>query len=408
MRVLVLNSGSSSLKFALIDLSQAASTANSTNRHFPAPLSEGNAECLSSPEARLSCKINGNKESIEIPNAKHGKALETIVTVLKDKGILTRDPDAIGHRVVAGGEKFTQPTLITPEIIDEIETLTYLAPLHNPSAVLGLRIASQLYPDTPQVAVFDTAFHQTLPEHAYLYAIPKELYHEHSLRRYGAHGTSHCYVAQQAARQLGFPLESSRILTAHLGNGCSATAVLNGKSVDTSMGLTPLEGLVMGTRSGDVDPGLILFLAEQLEMTAPQISDLLNKKSGLLGISGISNDMRTLAKKATAGSSDAQLALDIFSYRAAKTLASLSVATQGIDTLVFTGGIGENNASMRASICSHLSHLGLMIDPERNACSGKHSNGIITTESSPAQAVVIPTNEEGMIASLTQSTLTQR
>jgi len=273
---------------------------------------------------------------------------------------------------------------------------------HARRGVLGIHVAQQIFPETPQVAVFDTSFHQTLPEHAYLYAIPKSLYQDHGLRRYGFHGSSHAYVSETAAKQLGYPLNNSRVISAHLGNGCSATAILNGKSVDTTMGLTPLEGLVMGTRCGDIDPGLLLFLGDQLNMTTQEVSDLLNKQSGLLGISGISNDMRELR---SSSEPTAALALEIFCYRAAKSLAALTVALGGLDTLIFTGGIGENDMHTRARILDHLNFLGLEVSTTKNEQHGSNTNGIITTDDSAATAVVIQTNEELMIATLTQSTL---
>lgn len=390
MRILVLNCGSSSLRFALFEGD------NST------PLASGICECLSTPDSSLSLKLPEHQLTIPIPSSGHEQALRSAVTLLKEHEILTAAPDAIGHRIVHGGEYFSAPITITADVVRKIESCNHLAPLHNPSGVLGVNVAQQIFPNTPQVAVFDTSFHQTLPEHAYLYAIPRSLYEAHGVRRYGFHGTSHAYVSQTAATQLGFPLEKSRIITAHLGNGCSGAAILNGKSVDTTMGLTPLEGLVMGTRSGDIDPGLILFLGEQLEMSTQEISNLLNQQSGLLGLSGISNDMRELRNHS---SPEAALAIEIFCYRAAKSLASLTVSLGGLDTLIFTGGIGENDSHARAKIIAHLAHLGLRIDPTCNATHGTDTNGIITTPESPTTAAVIPTNEELMIAQLTRKSL---
>jgi acetate kinase len=393
MLTLVLNTGSSSLRFALYDGSS------------PESIASGMAERLGTPGAQLELNLPGEELELELPDANHEKALRLAISKLHDNGVLGRQPDAIGHRVVHGGEHFTEPALITDEAIEIIRSCNHLAPLHNPSGILGIEVARQIFPDTPQVAVFDTSFHQTLPEHAYLYAIPRSLHSEHGVRRYGFHGSSHGYVAQAAADQLGFPIENSRIISAHLGNGCSATAILNGQSVDTTMGLTPLEGLVMGTRSGDIDPGLILFLGEQMNMSIQEISDLLNKKSGLLGLSGISNDMRNCRKHADEGSEEAALAVEIFCYRAAKSLAALTVATGGIDTLIFTGGIGENDFRTRARILDHIKHLGFKLDPESNSNHGNPNKGIITSDDSPATAVVIPTREELMIARLTEQTL---
>lgn len=393
MPTLVLNSGSSSLRFALFESG------------LNTPLASGIAECLNTTDAALNLKLPDGNLTLPIPDSGHEQALRSSVTLLKKHSALTSPPDSIGHRIVHGGEHFSKPTPVTPEIIRLIKSCNHLAPLHNPSGLLGIQIAQQIFPETPQVAVFDTSFHQTLPERSYLYAIPRSLHQEHGLRRYGFHGSSHSYVSQTAAEQLGYSTDNSRVITAHLGNGCSATAILNGKSVDTTMGLTPLEGLVMGTRSGDIDPGLILFLSEQLAMTTSEISDLLNKQSGLLGLSNISNDMRELREQADSGSEDATLAIEIFCYRAAKSIASLTVSLGGIDTLVFTGGIGENDHRTRTQITQHLTHLGLNLDPSQNLTHGRDNNGIISLPHSPALAAVIPTNEELMIARLTQTTL---
>lgn len=393
MLTLVLNTGSSSLRFALYDGSG------------PEPVSSGLGERLGTSGARLELELPGEELEIELPDANHEDALRLAISKLHDNGVLSRQPDAIGHRVVHGGEHFTEPALITDEAIALIQSCNHLAPLHNPSGLLGIEVARQIFPDTPQVAVFDTSFHQTLPEHAFLYAIPRSFHKEHGVRRYGFHGSSHGYVAQAAADQLGFSIENSRIISAHLGNGCSATAILNGKSVDTTMGLTPLEGLVMGTRSGDIDPGLLIFLGEQMNMDMQAISDLLNKKSGLLGLSGASNDMRSCRKLADEGSQEAAMAVEIFCYRAAKSLAALTIATGGVDTLIFTGGIGENDFRTRARILEHMQHLGFHPDPDQNPVHGKHNKGVITTTDSPATAVVIPTREELMIARLTGQTL---
>ena len=393
MTTLILNTGSSSLRFALYD------------GDTPTPSTSGLGERLGTKDACLTISINGEKIKLMAPNADHEEALQLAISTIREHGFLKTAPDAVGHRIVHGGEHFNGPTLITDEAIKLIDSCTNLAPLHNPSGLLGVKVAQHIFPETPQVAVFDTSFHQTLPPTAYLYAIPRAMHTDLGLRRYGFHGSSHGYVCQAAAEQLDFPLEQSRILSAHLGNGCSAAAILNGKSVDTTMGLTPLEGLVMGTRSGDIDPGLVIFLGDQMKMSSSEISDLLNKKSGLLGLSGISNDMRELREHAENGNEDAALALEIFCYRAAKSLAALSVATGGVDTLIFTGGIGENDTQTRARILEHLSYLGLKIDPARNDTHGETSNGVITTSDSPVTAVVIETREELMISRLTTQTL---
>lgn len=397
MRILVLNSGSSSLRFALFE--------NGTE-NVRSPIASGLAECLNTPDASLKLKLPEGGLTLPVPDSDHEQALKSAVTLLKEHGALDSDPDAIGHRIVHGGEYFSAPSVITPEVIRLVESCNHLAPLHNPSGVLGIRVAQQLFPNTPQVAVFDTSFHQTLPERAYLYAIPRSFHRDHGVRRYGFHGSSHSYVSQTAATQLDYPLKKSRIISAHLGNGCSATAILNGQSVETTMGLTPMEGLVMGTRCGDIDPSIIIFLSEQLDMTTPEISNLLNKQSGLLGLSDISNDMRELREQAEDGCEQASLAIEIFCYRAAKSLAALTVSLGGLDTLIFTGGIGENDPRTREQILTNLSYLGLQIAPERNDSHGRENNGIITTDDSSITAAVIPTNEELMIAQLTKKTLT--
>jgi len=397
MRILVLNSGSSSLRFALFE--------NGIENVHP-PIASGLVECLNTSDANLKLKLPEGKLTLPVPSSDLEQALKSAVTLLKEHGALDSEPDAIGHRIVHGGEYFSAPAIITSAVIRQVESCNHLAPLHNPSGVLGIRIAQQLFPDTPQVAVFDTSFHQTLPERAFLYAIPRSFHRDHGVRRYGFHGSSHSYVSQTAATQLDYPLTKSRVISAHLGNGCSATAILNGQSVDTTMGLTPMEGLVMGTRCGDIDPGLIIFLSEQLDMTTPEISNLLNKQSGLLGLSDTSNDMRELREQAEDGCEQASLTIEIFCYRAAKSLAALTVSLGGLDTLIFTGGIGENDPRTREQILTHLSYLGLQIDPKRNDCHGRESNGIITTDDSPATATVITTNEQLMIAQLTEKTLT--
>ncbi len=387
---LVLNSGSSSLKFAVyVGEGEEA-------------LVSGLAERLNGSEASLSLVDGSGKVTYALDGGGHEEALRMAIEKMQERGVLVGSPDVIGHRIVHGGEHFSEPALITDEVVALIESCSHLAPLHNPAGLLGIDVARQIFAETPQVAVFDTSFHQTLKEEQYLYALPQYLYREHGVRRYGFHGSSHGYVVEAAARQVGFDLANSRVLSAHLGNGCSTCAVLDGLSVDTSMGLTPLEGLVMGTRSGDVDPGLILFLESQLGMSSAEVSEVLNKKSGLLGLSGISNDMRELWQHAEAGSEEAALAIEIFCFRAAKSLASLMVALGGLDTLIFTGGIGENDGRVREKIVKHLGYLGLVLDGQRNASAGAESNGVISAESSEVAVVVVETREEWMIARLSQ------
>lgn len=388
MPVLVLNCGSSSLRFALYGPDSDA-----------AGLS-GHAERLGTPDATLQMATAAGVHEAALADADHAAALRHAVEVARSHGMLLTAPDVIGHRIAHGGEHFSEPALVTPEVVEKIADCVHLAPLHNPGGLSGIAVAESLFPDAPQVVVFDTAFHQTIPEHAYLYALPRSMYGDHGVRRYGFHGTSHRYVSQKVCAQLGLDAGASRILTAHLGNGCSATAVLNGRSVDTTMGMTPLEGLVMGTRSGDIDPGLVAFLVGQVGMPLAGVMDMLNKESGLLGLSGISNDMRTLREHAARGDAAATLAIEIFCYRAARALASLTVPLGGLDVLVFTGGIGENDHETRARILGHLGHLGLREDVSRNTQHGQHSKGVITTSDSAVCAAVIPTDEELMIARL--------
>jgi acetate kinase len=384
--VLVINCGSSSIKFALID--------TATNHQ----LVSGLAERLGQPEALLNWRLNGGKQSRPIAGVDHRGAMAAIIDqVQKITPDLEQTLAGIGHRVVHGGESFTQSTLIDAAVLAEIERVSHLAPLHNPANVLGIKTAQALFPDLPQVAVFDTAFHQTLPEHAYLYALPYEYYQEHGVRRYGFHGTSHRFVTRRAAELLAHPYEDLCLISAHLGNGCSAAAVRNGHSVETTMGLTPLEGLVMGTRSGDVDPSLHEFLSRQMDLSLREVTDILNKKSGLLGLSGLSNDMRTLEQAAQEGNHRAQLAVEIFCYRLAKTVAALSVPLGRIDGLIFTGGIGENSVHVRARTLEQLSILGFRPDATRNTQHGRQSNGMITANNSTV-ALVVATDEEAMIA----------
>jgi acetate kinase len=384
MNVLVLNCGSSSAKFAVID--------PVTSRE----LVSGIAQRLSSADASLDWKENGTRESRPIPGAGHEQALRAVGSLLNELG-LTDELVGIGHRVVHGGARFSGSMAITPEVIAKVEECIPLGPLHNPPNLTGIRIARELFPELPQVGVFDTAFHQTMPPVAYTYPVPYEWLEKHQVRRYGFHGTSHRFVARQALQLTGLSPEHHRLVTAHLGNGCSCAAVRNGRSVDTTMGLTPLEGVMMGTRSGSVDPAIVGHVAGALNVTAGQVLDALNKKSGLLGVSGLSNDMRTIEEAAAGGHERARLAFEIFCYVLAKSIAALVVPLGRLDALVFTGGIGENSVAVREKTVGHLGFLGLTIDPEANAAHGRGQNGRITDEVRP-QALVVPTNEELMIA----------
>ena len=322
--------------------------------------------------------------------------MRVLVEVLQQRD-LAHTVTAVGHRVVHGGEAFSASTRLDDTVLAAIAACSRLAPLHNPANLLGIRVAKECFPTVPHVAVFDTAFHQTMPEHAYLYAVPMALYRDHGVRRYGFHGTSHRFVAAEAAQLLGRDLGQTALITAHLGNGASVAAVLNGHSLDTSMGLTPLEGLVMGTRSGDVDPGLLQFIADTENKTLAQVTDLLNKQSGLLGLSELSNDCRELQTAADAGHTGARVALAVFCYRLARHIAALTVALPRLDALVFTGGIGENAVKIRATVLGHLAVLGFTVDDTANAkCVGGQA-GVITASTSRT-ALVVNTNEELLIA----------
>lgn len=380
--VLVINCGSSSIKYALV-------LERREDRIY------GLAENLGAADARIKgVTVGGEPLELAIPYADHAKALETLLARLANY-----KPQAIGHRVVHGGS-LTKAELLTPEIIERIRAATPLAPLHNPAHLIGIDATVRLFPELPQVAVFDTAFHQTMPPHAYRYAIPKFLYTEHNVRRYGFHGTSHAYVSDRASELAG-NLKKGGWLTAHLGNGSSTCAVWNGQSVDTSMGLTPLEGVVMGTRSGDVDPSLHSFLAKNLGWDLAKIDKVLNNESGLLGLSQLSNDMRTVIEAAEIGNEDACLAIEVFSYRLAKSLAALSCGLPTLDGLIFTGGIGENSAYIREKTLAYLPHFGLQLDKDQNNNLKRGTEGRIDNGAGP-QIWVIPTDEEGRIAKETR------
>jgi acetate kinase len=383
-QILVINSGSSSLKFSVFDPESEQL------------LASGIAERLGTEQAGLKIvDLKQNKLEEAIHKGDHRTALLRIIQLLGETGPF--EVKAIGHRVVHGGEDFHQSVLVTEKIVQRIEELAELAPLHNPPAAQGIRVATELFPGKPQVAVFDTAFHQTLPPHAFHYAIPYEYYQKYRVRRYGFHGTSHHFVGLQAAKSLGKPFDQAELISAHLGNGCSATAIRNGKSADTTMGLTPLEGLVMGTRSGDIDPNFHLFLQEREKIRLPEITDILTRKSGLLGLSGVSHDMRSIVAAAREGNDRANLAIDVFCYRLARSILSLSASLSRIDALIFTGGIGENNAAIRAGTLSHLAVLHPDLDTALNEQHGQSSGGRIT-HSSGLLCLVIKTNEELMIA----------
>lgn len=388
--VLVINCGSSSIKFALVDTQQP---------HFPL---SGLAERLDTPEAILHWQRHGEKSSQTLQKTDHHAALETILPLVKE--MAGNQLIGIGHRVVHGGEAFSQSQIITPDVLAAVRATTLLAPLHNPANLLGIEAAQKLFPDLPHIAVFDTAFHQTMPEYVYRYALPQAMYETHGIRRYGFHGTSHQFVSQKAADMMNLAIENSSWLTAHLGNGCSTCAIVNGKSQDTSMGFTPLEGLVMGTRSGDVDPNLHGHLARTLGWSLDKIDQMLNKESGLLGLSGLTNDMRALEQARSEGHVGATLAIEVFCYRLAKSLAALSCALPTLNGLIFTGGIGENSVLIREKTVSHLHLLNLFISPDANKQCVRGQGGLIQAEGS-RPILVVPTDEERQIALDTEAVL---
>jgi acetate kinase len=389
MLILVLNAGSSSLKFNLMDMDHETS------------LADGIAERIGLSEGLIRWTIQGEKGRLELDMNTHRKALTAILEQLHRTVLVgDREVGAVGHRVVHGGTRFSHPEVVTPAMLAEIDELAFYAPLHNPPNALGIRTAQELFPAVPQVAVFDTAFHHDMPDYAYTYGLPYELSQRLGLRRYGFHGTSHQYVAERTAALVGRPLDAMKIITCHLGNGSSVTAVEYGRSVDTSMGLTPLEGVVMGTRCGNVDPGVLATLVEHEGLDGKALSALLNKKSGLLGISGLSSDCREL-EGAMGRNRRARLALEMLWYGVLKYVGAYAAAMNGVDAITFTAGIGENSAPLRAWICTRLTHLGVRLDEERNRAPGKDDR-LISGPGSGIAVAVIPTNEELMIARETQ------
>ncbi len=397
MKILVINSGSSSVKYELFDMTGPTSIATGTIGRI--------GETVGSVQHIVRLESGERCEESQQHFADHREALRNIVESLNHSGLLNNpgELDGIGHRVVHGGEVFHQPTLLDERVLAQIREQSSLAPLHNPANLLGIQQTLQAYPHVPQVAVFDTAFHQSLPPHAYLYAIPYEYYERLGVRRYGFHGTSHCFVAKAAAKYLGRPLDSLRLITIHLGNGASAAAIDRGKSIDTSMGLTPLEGLMMGTRSGDMDPAVLPFLAEREGLTWADIDEMLNKRSGLKGICG-ENDMREILRRVDERDVRAELALKMYSYRIKKYLGAYLAVLGGADAVVFTAGIGENAPRVRDEACTGLAALGIKIDNARN--SDKQA-GVFEIQAADSQVVVlvVPTDEELEIAIQTQQCL---
>jgi len=397
MKILVLNSGSSSLKFQVVE-----TDLERMNAHADETLATGVVEKIGLATSRLVLRVPDRppyqdyREILE-----HRAAIEWALRTLTDPehGVLASigEIDAVGHRVVHGGEEFASSVLMTPEVVEKIEACSVLAPLHNPANLRGYRAAHALLPDVPHVAVFDTAFHQTMPAHAFLYGIPFQFYTRYHLRRYGFHGTSHRYVAFRACQILGWKREEKRLITCHLGNGCSVAAIDRGRSIDTSMGFTPLEGLVMGTRSGDLDPAIIPWLMAMEELTLHQINTMLNKHSGLFGVSGVSPDMREILAARAEGNRRADAAFRLFCYRLKKYIGAYAAALGGADAVNLTGGIGENSPEVREWALSGMEYMGLHLDRERNAVTVGRE-GEISTDDSPVKALVVPTNEERVIA----------
>ena len=388
MKVLVLNCGSSSLKYQLIDME---------TEHV---MAKGNVEKVGMDDSFLTHKVNGEKHKIEqkIPNHEEGIKLVIEQLLNPEYGVIKSldEIDAIGHRIVHGGEKITSSVLITDEVIKGIEDATIFAPLHNPADIQGIYACQKALPGKPNVGVFDTAFHQTLPKKAYMYAIPYEYYDKYKVRKYGFHGTSHRFVSKRVAEVMNKPIEDLKILVCHLGQGASLCAVEGGKSIETTMGLTPLAGLPMGTRSGDVDPSIITFLMEKEGLTPSEMETILNKKSGKLGVSGVSNDDRDIEAAAEKGDERAKLAIEIFNYQVAGYIGKLIAQMKGVDVIAFTAGIGENGIEARKDICNYLEFFGVKIDEEKNNCRGEEVE--ISADDSKVKVYVIPTNEELMIA----------
>ena len=399
MNILVLNCGSSSIKYKLFDMDHKA------------VIAQGGIEKIGLPDSFLKLTLpNGEKKILEKDIPEHTVGVEFILNTLisPEYGAIKSldEINAVGHRMVHGGEKFSESVLLTQEVLDAFTACNDLAPLHNPANLKGVHAIDAILPDVPQIGVFDTAFHQTMPDYAYMYAIPYELYEKYGVRRYGFHGTSHRYVSKRVCEFLGIHPEGTKIITCHIGNGGSISAIKDGKCMDTSMGLTPLEGLMMGTRSGDIDGGVVTFIMEKEHLDAAGVSNLLNKKSGVMGIFGKSSDMRDLENAVQQGDPKARLAENMYFYRIKKYIGAYAAALGGVDVIVFTGGVGENQASARWGACSGLEFMGVKLDAEKNKVRGEEA--VISTDDSKVKVVVIPTDEELMIASDTMAILTQK
>ena len=388
MKVLVVNCGSSSIKYQLI---------NMENEEV---MAKGYLEKIGLPDSFLTHKVNGEKYRIEKVITNHEEGIKLVLDQLLDEnyGVIKdlKEIDAVGHRVVHGGEKFSDSVIITDEVIDAMKECIPLAPLHNPAGIMGIEACKKVLPNVPMVGVFDTAFHQTIPEEAYIYAIPYEYYEKYRIRKYGFHGTSHKFVSRRVAELMGKPVEDLKIITCHLGQGGSLCAVKGGKSVDTSMGLTPLAGIPMGTRCGDIDPSIVTFLMKQENLTPDEMDTILNKKSGKLGISGVSFDDRDIEKAAAEGNQRAKLAIDTFAYQVLGFIGRYAAQMNGVDVITFAGGVGENGPEVRSKICNSLEFLGVKIDEEKNKVRGKECE--ISTPDSKVKVYIVPTDEELMIA----------
>ncbi len=394
MKILVLNCGSSSIKYALYNMDDQS------------VITSGGIEKIGSPDSFINVKLNGEKHKMEKPIEEHTAGVQFIFEVLTTGpyAVLKNlsEIDAVGHRTVHGGETFNESVILTPEVMEAFAACNDLAPLHNPANIKGINAVSALLPNVPQVGVFDTAFHQTMPDYAYMYALPYELYEKHGIRRYGFHGTSHRYVSQRVLEFLGMKAEGSRIITCHIGNGASIAAIKDGKCIDTSMGLTPLEGLIMGTRSGDIDAGAVTYMMDKLSLDTKGISDLLNKRSGLLGVSGLSNDFRDILVGIASGNDKARLAKEMYTYRIKKYIGEYAAAMGGVDVILFTGGAGENQWEVREGATKGLEFLGVKMDEKKNhAC--RATEAVISADDSKVTVCVIPTDEELMIALDTQA-----
>ena len=399
MIVLVVNCGSSSLKYQLV---------NMDNEEV---MAKGLVEKIGLPDSQLTHKWNGQKKEIKQSIPDHQVAVKLVLDILTDAecGVIkSMDAiDAVGHRVVHGGEEFAASTLITDEVMKALEKCSAMAPLHNPPNIIGINACKAIMPGVPQVGVFDTAFHQTMPDYAYMYGLPYEMYKKYGVRRYGFHGTSHRYVSRRACEILGVPYEDQKIITAHVGNGGSITAIKNGKSVDTSMGLTPVEGLLMGTRCGDVDAGALSFIMDKEGMDGAGLSDLINKRSGVAGLSGISSDMREIEAAVAAGNPRAIMTLNVYNYRIKKYIGAYAAAMGGCDILVWTGGVGENQWATRRAVCENMEYMGMKIDVEKNE-GMRGEEMVISTPDSKVTIIVVPTDEEFMIAADTLEILDKK